>query len=70
MTVGGTGDVLAGIIGGLVAQNKDTFISACAGTFLCGLSGDITYEKRDYGFTATDVINHIPDAVKFSKKFF
>jgi len=70
MTVGGTGDVLAGIIGGIAAQNKELFISACSGTFLCGLAGDMAYEKLDYGFTATDVINHIPAAVKFCKKFF
>ena len=70
MTVGGTGDVLAGIIGGLAAQNKDTFISACSGTFLCGLSGDFAYENLNYGFSATDVIEKIPDAVKFCRKFF
>lgn len=70
MTVGGTGDVLAGIIGGLAAQNKDTFVSSCAGTFLCGLSGDTASENLGYGFTATDVISHIPDAVKFCKRYF
>ncbi|PKP54387.1 MAG: bifunctional ADP-dependent NAD(P)H-hydrate dehydratase/NAD(P)H-hydrate epimerase [Candidatus Altiarchaeales archaeon HGW-Altiarchaeales-3] len=70
MTVGGTGDVLAGIIGGLASQNKAPFISACAGTFLCGIAGDIAHEKLDFCFKATDVIDCIPDAVKFCRKFF
>ena len=70
MTVGGTGDVLAGLIGGLLAQNKNAFISSCAGAFLCGLSGDLALEKQGYTFSATDVISNIPDALKFAGKFF
>lgn len=68
MTVGGTGDVLAGIVGA-ISTKAEKFQAACAGTFLSGLAGDLCYEKFDYFFTATDVIEKIPDAIRFCKKF-
>ena len=71
MTVGGTGDVLAGIIGGLIAQNKGKkiFESCCAGVFLCGLAGDLAKEDLTC-FRATDVADRIPDALNFCGEFF
>ena len=69
MTVGGTGDVLAGVIGGLLAQNKKAMESACAGTFLNGLAGDLAYKQLDVSMTATDVIDKLPEAIKYCKTF-
>ncbi len=69
MTVGGTGDVLAGIIGALVANKSGLFQASCAGSFLCGLAGDIAKEDLGYYFTATDVIDRIPKAIKFCEGF-
>ncbi|MFH1721279.1 MAG: NAD(P)H-hydrate dehydratase [Candidatus Altiarchaeota archaeon] len=66
MTVGGTGDVLAGVIGGLLAQNKDTKKSAYAGAFLTGLAGDLAETELGIGLTAKDVIEKIPQAIKES----
>jgi NAD(P)H-hydrate epimerase len=68
MTVGGTGDVLAGIIGALAAK-ADIFEAACAGTFLSGLAGDLCRDRFSYSFTATDVIEKIPEAEAFCKQF-
>ena len=45
MATGGSGDVLAGIIASLLAQNKNAFDCASAGVYLHGLSGDIAKEK-------------------------
>ncbi len=45
MATGGSGDVLAGIISSLLAQNKNAFDCASAGVYLHGLSGDIAKEK-------------------------
>lgn len=70
MTVGGTGDVLAGVIGGLIAQNNDLFASACAGAFITGLAGDIAFERFGVSLTATDVIDSIASAIQFSTKYF
>ena len=45
MATGGSGDVLAGIIASLLAQNKNASDCASAGVYLHGLSGDIAKEK-------------------------
>ena len=68
MTVGGTGDVLAGIVGAL-STKAESFQAACAGTFLSGLAGDISRDKLGYCFTAADVAENIPEAIKFCKQF-
>ncbi|MFH1055267.1 MAG: NAD(P)H-hydrate dehydratase [Candidatus Altiarchaeota archaeon] len=64
MTVGGTGDVLAGILGGLLAQNSDRMKSACAGTFLAGMAGDIAAKKMGVSLEATDVVAAVPEAIR------
>jgi NAD(P)H-hydrate epimerase len=69
MAVGGTGDVLAGVIGGLLAQNKDQLKSACAGAFLNGLAGDLAFKEFGVSMTATDVLEKIPEAIKKSLSF-
>ncbi len=63
MTVGGTGDVLAGICGALFC-NDDAFHTACASAFLNGFAGDMCFEKYGYNFTATQLIEMIPFAIK------
>ena len=68
MTVGGTGDVLAGIIGAFFALN-DAFWSASAGAFVSGLAGDLCFDEKGYNFTAVDVIDRIPIAIKRCLEF-
>ncbi|MBD3310082.1 NAD(P)H-hydrate dehydratase [Candidatus Woesearchaeota archaeon] len=64
MTVGGTGDVLAGLCAGLLAHNTgDKFHAACAAAFLNGKIGDELYRKMGYGFTAGDMIHEIPASI-------
>jgi len=64
MTVGGTGDVLAGIIGGLVSKKINVFNAARMGVFINGAAGNIAFEKRSYGLVATDIIDEIPTVLK------
>jgi len=64
MTVGGTGDVLAGIIGGLVSKKINVFNAARMGVFINGFAGNIAFEKRSYGLVATDIIDEIPTVLK------
>lgn len=60
MTVGGTGDVLAGTIGAFLSQGTETFRSAVAGAFICGRAGDLCRKERGYEFMASDVIEKLP----------
>ncbi len=63
MTVGGTGDVLAGLTGALFAKH-DAFPSACAAAFINGAAGDLAFSQFGYGLLATDVIDRIPEVMK------
>ena len=67
MTVGGTGDVLAGTVGGLLAKNN-AFESACCGAFVCGKAGDLAFEKKGNSLLPSDVLEKIPKALNFENK--
>lgn len=60
MTVGGTGDVLSGIVAGLLAQHVDGFRAAVAGAFVNGAAGDLAEETFGYHLTPMDLLDHIP----------
>ncbi len=63
MTVGGTGDVLAGLTGALFAKHE-AFEAACAAAFINGAAGDMAFLKFGYGLLATDVIDFITEVMK------
>ena len=63
MTVGGTGDVLAGLTGSLFARNSAFLAAACA-AYINGAAGDLAFEKAGNGLLATDVIEKIPEIIK------
>ncbi|MFY9606847.1 MAG: NAD(P)H-hydrate dehydratase [Thermoplasmata archaeon] len=60
MTVGGTGDVLTGIVASLLAQKAAPFSAARIGAFTAGIAGNLAFEEKSYGLLATDVIEKIP----------
>jgi ADP-dependent NAD(P)H-hydrate dehydratase / NAD(P)H-hydrate epimerase len=60
MTVGGTGDCLAGLVGGLMAQGHHGFEAAFLGAYINGKAGDLAAEEYGYNFTATDILSFIP----------
>lgn len=65
MAKAGSGDVLTGIISGLIAQSMDLFEAAALGVYLHGLSGDIAKEElTEYSVMAEDLISCIPNAIK------
>lgn len=63
MTVGGTGDVLAGITGSLFSRNP-AFLAATCAAYINGLAGDLAFERAGNGLLATDVIEKIPEIIK------
>lgn len=60
MTVGGTGDVLCGIVAGLMALHADPFEAATAGAYINGAAGDFVAADIGYHMVATDIIEYIP----------
>lgn len=60
MTVGGTGDVLSGIVGALLAQGIGPFEAAVAGAFINGAAGDFVRAEKGYHMLASDLIDWIP----------
>lgn len=60
MTVGGTGDVLSGIVGAFLAQEADPFEAAVAAAFINGAAGDFVRREKGYHMVPTDIIDWIP----------
>jgi len=69
MTVGGTGDVLAGIVGAFLSQGLVSFDAALAGAWICGRAGDLCEKEKGYGFLSSDVIEKIPAVLKELKRW-
>jgi hydroxyethylthiazole kinase-like uncharacterized protein yjeF len=63
MTVGGTGDVLSGVVGAFLAQGADPFEAAVAGAFINGAAGDFVQGEKGYHMVPTDLIEWIPRAM-------
>ncbi|MCY4729300.1 NAD(P)H-hydrate dehydratase [Natronomonas gomsonensis] len=62
MTVGGTGDVLAGVTGALVCV-LDPLSAGAVGAYANGRSGDIVVDEQGYGLVATDLLDSLPRAL-------
>ncbi len=64
MATGGMGDVLTGIIAGLMAQGIPSESAAALGVYIHGLAGDIAAERLGmHGLTASDVLKAVPQAI-------
>jgi len=68
MATGGTGDILSGAIAGFAANN-DLFEASLAATFVTGLAGDLVQEEKGYYFTSTDVLEKLPEAIRWAEEF-
>ncbi len=67
MATGGSGDVLAGMTAGLLAQGKSAFDCAAAAVYLHGLAGDFAAEKLGkISMLPSDIIDYIAQAFKSS----
>ncbi|MFA6309397.1 MAG: NAD(P)H-hydrate dehydratase [Clostridia bacterium] len=65
LATAGTGDVLTGVITGLIAQGARPEDAAVAGAYLHGLAGDLAAaDKTEYGMIAGDVVEMLPYAIK------
>ena len=64
MTVGGTGDVLAGLAVGFLAQGYSLFDSACWAAYINGKAGDLLKRKMGYSFIASDLLMDMKKIMK------
>lgn len=65
MATAGTGDVLTGMIAGLVGQGMPPEKATYSGVFLHGMAGDIAAEKLgERSLLALDILEHIPHTFK------
>ena len=65
MASGGTGDVLTGVIAGLMGQGFTAFDAARFGVYLHGLAGDLAVRKKgEAGLIAGDLLEYLPSAIR------
>lgn len=68
MSTAGSGDVLSGMIGGMLAMGVSPFDSAVAGVYLHGLAGDLAAkETSEYALTATKISDYIGKAFLYEQ---
>jgi ADP-dependent NAD(P)H-hydrate dehydratase / NAD(P)H-hydrate epimerase len=66
MATGGTGDILTGMVSGLIAQNPEHIVEAViAAVHLHGLAGDVARESvGEHSLVATDLVKALPEAFR------
>ena len=64
MTVGGTGDVLSGLVAGLLSKNRKPLESAAAAAFINGLAGKTVQKKLGLHMTSMDLLSEISSVMK------
>jgi len=69
MTVGGTGDILTGIVAALLSVNNEPFISACLAAYISGKAGELASEKYGVGLMASDIPENIWKVIDSALKF-
>ena len=64
MTVGGTGDVLSGIVSSMLSRNRNPLESSAAASFVNGMAARIVQRKVGLHMVASDLFDAIPIALK------
>lgn len=65
MATGGTGDVLSGVLGALLARRLEPWTAATAGVYVHGLAGDIAAGRLGQeSLLAGDLIDALPEAIR------
>ncbi|MEM2160513.1 MAG: NAD(P)H-hydrate dehydratase [Candidatus Nitrosotenuis sp.] len=64
MTVGGTGDVLSGLVAAMLAKNRNPLDAASSASYVNGVAGRLAQKKNGFHIVATDLIDFISNAMK------
>jgi NAD(P)H-hydrate epimerase len=70
MSTGGTGDILTGMVSGMLAQHpKDAVLAVCAAVHLHGFAGDVMRESvGEHSMVATDLLKGLPEAFRRAQR--
>ena len=70
MSTGGTGDILTGMVAGMIAQHpNDALLAVIAAVHLHGLAGDVMRESvGEHSMVATDLLRGLPEAFRRAQK--
>ena len=68
MTKGGTGDILAGILGAILARGVDYMQAAHAAAYINGKAGELASEKFGEGLAASDMFKFIPEVINLGNE--
>ena len=69
MATAGSGDILSGILVGMLGYHEATAKIVAAGSYLAGMAGELAQEKyTDISMKASDTIEMIPEAIKNIRK--
>ena len=69
MATAGSGDVLSGILVGILGYNKPNCLTVAAGAYLAGLAGELAQEElNDISMKASDTIRKIPESINEIRK--
>lgn len=64
MTVGGSGDVLSGLVASLMAQGLTGYDACQAAAFICGRAGDELMKTKGFCYSASDIALEIPYIIR------
>jgi NAD(P)H-hydrate epimerase len=65
MAAGGMGDVLTGLIAGLITQGAPVPVACRTGVYLHGAAADtLSVQKGPHGFLASEVMHRIPEEIR------
>ena len=64
LTSGGTGDVLSGLVGSLIARGLSLYDAARIGAHILCKAGEDLFEQKGYSYTATDLALQLPYTIK------
>ena len=64
LATAGTGDVLSGLVAGLLSNNRNCLESAAAASFICSLAGKEIQSKLGLHITSMDLIDELPNVMK------